>query len=318
MDEKTYRLGGAGALSVPVSDADKLLALGSGDCALLYLQVLRRGGTLHPALAARELGRSEAEIRNLAEQLRRAGIIDAESAPLPGPEELPEYTAADISRRSREDSAFRSLLGETQRVLGHALSSADLKTLFGIYDHLGLTPECIMLLINYEADSLRRRCGEGRLPTMRSIEREAFRWARLEILTAPQAEEYIAAEERRAEEAEKLRELMQLRDRAPSPTERRYMESWLQMGFRAEVLALAYDRTVTSTGKLAWAYMDKIVRSWAEKGLFTPEAVEKGDARKTGNYNARTVRSGTGAAPAKKGPDNTEALLKALTDNTKR
>ena len=71
MDEKTYRLGGAGALSVPVSDADKLLALGSGDCALLYLQVLRRGGTLHPALAARELGRSEAEIRDLAEQLRR-------------------------------------------------------------------------------------------------------------------------------------------------------------------------------------------------------------------------------------------------------
>lgn len=318
MNEKTYRLEGAGALSVPALDADRLLALGNGDCALLYLQVLRRGGTLMVPLAAQELGRSEAEIRSLAETLHRAGIGAQEDAPLPGPDELPEYTAADIARRTRTDPAFQGLQTETRKVLGHDLSSADLKTLFGIYDHLGLTPDCIMLLINFEADCLRRRYGEGRLPTMHRIEQAAFRWARQEILTAEQAEEYIQGWERRAEEAEKLREIMQIRDRQPSPTERKYMESWLSLGFGADALALAYDRTVTSTGRLAWPYMDKIVRVWAEKGLFTPEAIEKGDARKVGNYNARTPRRAEAAAAPSKVPDNTDALLQTLIDTTKR
>ena len=51
------------------------------------------------------------------------------------------------------------------------------------------------------------------------------------------------------------------------------------MGFNSGMLAEAYDRTVVRTGKLSWAYMDKIVRSWQQKGLFTTEAVEKGDPR---------------------------------------
>ena len=99
-------------------------------------------------------------------------------------------------RRSADDGAFRALLGECQRVLGHTLSSADLNTLFGIYDRLGMTAETILLLIHHCADKLRRRYGEGRLPTMRAIEKEAFYWANREILTAPQAEEYLAATRR--------------------------------------------------------------------------------------------------------------------------
>ena len=188
MDEKTYRLQASAALSLPASDADKLLALGDGECALLYLHMLRSGGTLMTALADR---------------LRRAGIGSREEAPLPEADSLPEYTAADISRRMQTDGAFRGLLQETQRVLGHALSSADLKTLFGIHDHLGMAPECVMLLINHEAETLRRKYGEGRLPTMHRIEQGAYRWARMEILTAEQAEEYLAREAQRSQELEK-------------------------------------------------------------------------------------------------------------------
>ena len=180
-------------------------------------------------------------------------------------------------RRSADDGAFRALLGECQRVLGHTLSSADLNTLFGIYDRLGMTAETILLLIHHCADKLRRRYGEGRLPTMRAIEKEAFYWANREILTAPQAEEYLAALARRDEEMEKVRHALSLTGRDLTPTERKYIESWLSMGYGAEALAIAYDRTVVGTGKLAWAYMDKIVKSWYEKKLFTAEQIEKGD-----------------------------------------
>ena len=37
MDGKRYRIQGANTLSLPAEDAEKLLALGDGECALLYL-----------------------------------------------------------------------------------------------------------------------------------------------------------------------------------------------------------------------------------------------------------------------------------------
>ena len=279
MNEKTYRLPGAAALTVPAGDADKLLALGDGDCALLYLHLLRSDRVLVPALAARILGRTEEEIRAAAKRLDRAGLLSADEpeTPLPGPEELPRYTAREITDGS--DSPFRALLAETRRVMGRDLSGAELQTLFGIYDHLAMPPEVIMLLIHHCADRLRAKYGEGRLPTMRAIEKEAFRWAREEIRTLERAEEYIAGEDRRAEETGRVRQALGLSGRELSPTERRYLADWIGKGYTAETLALAYDRTTVSTGKLSWAYMDKIVQSWYKKSLFTPEDIEKGDPR---------------------------------------
>ena len=280
MEEKRYHLQTATPLSIPVADADRLLALGDGECALLYLYILRTGGSLSVTDAARALGGSAENIAETAQKLSRAGLLaDGGDTPLPPADELPEYRTEDILRRSRSDGVFQGLIAETQRVMGHALSTADLKTLFGIYDRLGMPSEVIMLLINHVAAQLRRRYGEGRLPTMRAIEKEAFRWANQEIMTFDQAEEYLARAERLAAESEKLRETLQIVGREPTASEKKYMDAWVAMGYSHETLAIAYDRTVVGTGKLSWAYMDKIVRSWYEKKLFTPEEIEKGDTR---------------------------------------
>ena len=280
MNEKKFYLPGADALSVPAATADALLSLRDGDCALLYLYILRSGGTLDEKQAARDLGRAEEAVRAAAEALGRAGLLRrGDGRALPPADELPEYSVRDILVRSEGDPSFRALVAEAQRVLGHALSGADLKTLFGVYDRLGMPGDVIMLMINHVAAQLRRRYGEGRLPTMHAVEKEAFRWANREIFTAEQAESYMAEADRREQEEDKLRRLLQISDRRPTKTERDYMDAWLAMGYGCDALALAYDRTVVRTGRLNWSYMDKIVRSWYEKGLFTPEEIEKGDAR---------------------------------------
>ena len=66
MDGKRYRIQGANTLSLPAEDAEKLLALGDGECALLYLYILRSGGVLDTAAAARALSRT-------GEQMHRGG-----------------------------------------------------------------------------------------------------------------------------------------------------------------------------------------------------------------------------------------------------
>ena len=285
MDEKKYQLHTSPGLFLRTEDIERLLALRDGNCALLYLYLLGRGGALDENEAARILGLTAAEVRAAAERLRRGGVLgEGGGKPLPPPEELPEYRSEDILLRSREDRSFRSLVNEAQAKLGHTLSGADLKTLFGIYDRLGLPCDVIMLLINRCAENARRRYGEGRLPTMRAIEKEAYIWCNLEIVTLERAEEYLGELDRREEQSERLRQLLQIRERQPTATERRYVEEWLAMGFPEEVLELAYDKTIEGTGRLVWKYMDAILRSWQSKGLRTLSEIGKGDARPGGRH----------------------------------
>lgn len=128
---------------------------------------------------------------------------------------------------------------------------------------------------------------------MRQIEKEAYVWANREIMTFEQAEEYIRARARMREAAEEVKRALGISGRDFTPTERKYVESWLSLGFGPEALELAYDRTVTNTGQLKWSYMNKIVLSWQEKGLHSPEEIEKGDApRRAAAEKRPAVRQG--------------------------
>lgn len=274
---------------ISASAADRLIAAHDGDVALLYL-FIRRSGCRDADKAADALCRTLREIEAAYEKLQRMGLLSDEpdTAPagkgaaqkLPPEDELPEYRAEDIISRSKEDPAFSAVVKEAQKVLGHALSSPDLKKLFGIYDYLALPPDVIMLLLNYCVTLSRGKDGMGRLPSMRFIEKEAYNWANREILTMEQADEYISRSQLRREDMHRIAEELGIYGRKLTPTENSYISSWLDMGFPGEVIALAYDRTVTNTGALKWAYMNKILQSWKEKGLFTSAAVEENEGRR--------------------------------------
>jgi DNA replication protein DnaD len=264
--------------SLPAGDAAKLLSEADGACALLYLYLLRNGAGRTPQDAARALRLSDAAVEKAAVKLRALGLLSLKNGSLPPPpNEMPEYMAEDIVRRSQEDGSFRDMLAETERVLGHSLSGADMKTLFGIYDHLGLPPEVTMELLYHCVEEYQAKYGPGRMPTMRYIEKEAYYWANREILTLDAAEEHLRSRRRQRESLEKVRLSLGIRDRELTATERRYIEDWLELGFPPESVEMAYDRTVTNTGQLKWNYMSKIIQSWEGKGLHTPEEIEAGD-----------------------------------------
>ncbi len=285
---------------ISVSAADSLIAAHDGDVALLYLYICRSGST-DPEDAARALCRTLGEMEAAREKLGRMGLL--EDVPTPGDsvqkivppgDEMPQYRAADIVNRC--DRVFTDIIQEAQRVLGHSLSSPDLIKLFGIYDFLKLPADVIMMLLNYCAGS-----SQGRLPSMRYIEKEAFTWANDGILTIEQAEAYIEARRKRGEQSAETMRLLGITGREPSSTEKRYITSWLELGYTPELIAIAGDRTVTNTGALKWGYMNKIIRNWHEKGLFTAEDVETKDRRRSGQ-------------PTKKGepPRDLDELLSKL------
>ena len=267
---------------IPVSVADKLIAAHDGNVALLYIWMCRCG-SFNAERAARELCLTLSEVNSAYEKLCRLELFEEKTAvkePLPLPaEELPQYTSEDIIRRSETDSGFRAVLNEAQRKLGRVLSTSDIKTLFGIYDFLALPPDVIFMLLTYCIDSFKAKYGSGRLPSMRSIEKEAYSWANKEILTLEQAEEYIKKAAERRSKLGEVKSALGITGRQLTATEAKYVNSWLDMGFDCGTLAVAYDRTVTNTGALKWGYMNKIVTSWHEKGLHSIEDVEQNDPR---------------------------------------
>ncbi len=261
---------------ISAAAAEALLEKGEGLAALLYLHIRARG-EFSLSAAAKQLRRSETEISAAAASLREMGLLSAEK-PLMS-EEMPEYSAADIVSRAGRDSAFEGLVDAVQHSLGKLLSTPDLRSLFGIYDHLGMPAEVIYLLVAHCVETYRESHGEGRVPTMRYIEKEAWYWAGQEIMSLEAAEEHIKGEKEKKSKLFRTAEMLQIKGRQLSQSEQRYIESWLEMGFEIEALAVAYDRTVLGTGKLAWRYMDKIVSSWHEKGLHTEAEVLSGDPR---------------------------------------
>lgn len=281
MDDGNYRLANEINLAVPAGHADKLISLGDGTSALLYLYALRKNGSFSSNEAALDLKRTPVEIAKAAERLRKIGLFSSSAGTnIPQPaEEMPEYTAQDIASRTSENGVFPVIVDETQRILGKTLSGADIKILFGIYDYLGLPAEVILLLVSHCVETTRERLGSGRLPTMRTIEKEAYVWFNREIMTLEQAEDYLRAKRRLSEQSNEIKQILQINGRNFSATEREYVENWLCMGFDAEAIALAYDKTVVKTGGLQWKYMNSILQSWHGKGLHTIEEINSGDQR---------------------------------------
>ena len=287
---------------ISAAAADRLIAAHDGDVALLYIYLSRvENATLEQA--ARDLCRTMREVSAAHEKLRRMELLPAGAAPAvltaetlsPAPLQppqrlLPEYRAEDIARRSREDGTFSVILAEAAKIIGHVLSSSDMKLLFGIYDYLALPPEVILVLLNYCAEVFDQRYGSGRRPSARAIEKEAYIWANREILTLEQADDYINAQRDRWSRTGRVKDALHIQGRELTATETKYISSWLDMGFEEDAIAIAYDRTVTNTGSLKWSYMNKIVQSWHEKKLHTPQEIEAGDGRrrKASASSART------------------------------
>ena len=275
-------------LAISGQAADRLLKLDSGDAALLYLHLLRRG-SLDGLRWSRE------RLDGALAQLKSQGLAPEET-PHPDPpvqeEPPPEYALEDINAALADrTSAFPALCDEVERRLGKKLSASDLKTLYTLYDHLALPAEVILMLVGWCAAETQRKYGPGRRPFLSQIRREGFVWARRGIDTLERAEEHVARLTRlRSREGEVLR-LLDIPPRPLVERERTYIQAWDDMGFDDEAIRMAYEKTVLKKQSMDWGYMNGILRRWHEKGLHTAAAVQAGDR------DPRPARAGGGTPP---------------------
>lgn len=297
--------------SITISEAvlDRLFACGDGTAALLYLLICR-DGAYRPASAARTLGCTRATLDAAAELLYRLDLIPKPSGPQPD-ESLPQYKQSERAARLRSDSEFRGVTSLAETVFARPLSENDLNNLLALRDYYGFSGDVICLLINHCAETNRLKNGSGRQLAMRAVLAEARFWSEHEITSYEEAERHIVRENEFRSELGQMTAALQIRGRALTKTEQSYVEKWINTGFGPEAAAIAYDRTVTATGRLVWKYMDAIFSDWQEKGLFTAEQIEAGDPRRQGKSGGN--RSSAGAA-AEETTDDKLARLARLNE----
>lgn len=235
---------------------------------------------------------------------------NAETLPSPAPAKpnaaepivLPKPTMEQIAARIREDETVRSLLTEAQSILGRTFGLDMQTTLLMLFDTYGLQKEVILTLIQHLADS-----GRGSTATILRIGKI---WAEREINNLDAANEYIQNDSAVNRLFTEFRIATGISNPRPTPKQSTYLLSWMQMGLSTELLLKAYEETVERTGKLSFAYMDKILKNWHNEGLRTTDEV----ADKTKKHTE--IKKSTAAQ--NRSFDLDDALQKALDASKKR
>ena len=208
------------ALTLPGQDVRKLLAAANGDAALLYLY--EQSG-LPRAEAMERLRMTQTRYDLAAATLQQMGLWQEETKRFFAPAEAPHYTEEDVTREYHAGPEFPSMVGEAQRRLGRILSTEELKILLCIYRYLGLAPEVISILISYCIQRGHAR-GVSRMPSIRTIEKEAYRWADLGIETMEQAAAYMQQQLQLQNGIGRVRRLLGIDERRLTAGEEKFVE----------------------------------------------------------------------------------------------
>lgn len=194
--------------------------------------------------------------------------------------EFPKPTMEQIAARMHEDKTVRSLFTEAQSILGRTIGLDMQTTLLTLFDTYGLKKEVILTLVQHLTE-------HGRGATA-NILRIGKIWAEREVNTLDDANEYIQNDTKAQRLFAQFRTATGISTPRPTQKQSDFLLSWAQMGLSMELILKAYEETAERTGKLSFAYMDKILKNWHEAGLHSTDAI---DTQKAKTKAAKAVNS---------------------------
>lgn len=274
-------------------ETQRLLSCGNNDAVTLYLY-LRSGNTIHTAKT--DLHLPDERLQPALQVLRAQSLYKLQPAEIP----RMTYKETDVLTAVHQDMDFKALCQEVQYRLGKLLNTEELKILLNMTNYLGLPNDVVCILISYCVSRARQR-GALKLPSMWTIEKEAYRWSDAGIDSQEAAIAYMNQQNDQYTQMGKLMGILQIRGRKLTPPEEEYAQSWLQMGMSDEMLQLAYERTCTNTGGMNWRYMNKVLTAWKQEGYHSPADVKS---------RGRTQRAPTGSRELDK--DEIDAIRKMM------
>ena len=274
--------------AVPAAVADRHLKFCSEAQLKVLLLALRQGQSpVDTAGIAGRLGLTEAEVDDCLQYWQEAQLFTDGGAPQPEkaepvPAEPPKKTVeegvttirsrghlspGEVNALLREDKRFAGLAAELEKARGSVLSPSEREILAYLCGSLELTPEYLLVAAAYCRDRGKKK--------MSYLEKMVAGWLEEGIDTYEKAEVHIRRLTRQEDDEGRIRRLFGLPERALTAREKACINRWCGEYMTPDALIkLAYDRAVEATGKVSFAYIDKVLAAWTAKGITTVEAAE--------------------------------------------
>ncbi len=194
------------------------------------------------------------------------------------------YSPAELSKKIDSDKDLKDLVSSFEVLLAKPLTHSNLGDIIEMYEHLELSPAAILMIAEY--------CkGLGKTGTA-YILRVAQDWFDEGITGFEQIERKIIDVTNFSTFENRLKKMIGINTNI-TKKQRGYFQSWQGLGFDENMIRLAYEINIDNTGKLSFPYMDKVLTSWAAKGIFSPKAVEQEQqAYKKKQENEKPFESG--------------------------
>ena len=274
--------------AVPAAVADRHLKFCSEAQLKVLLLALRQGQSpVDTAGIAGRLGLTETEVDDCLQYWQEAQLFTEGGAPQPekagsAPAEPPKKTVeegvttirsrghlspGEVNALLREDKRFAGLAAELEKARGSVLSPSEREILAYLCGSLELTPEYLLVAAAYCRDRGKKK--------MSYLEKMVAGWLEEGIDTYEKAEVHIRRLTRQEDDEGRIRRLFGLPERALTAREKACINRWCGEYMTPDALIkLAYDRAVEATGKVSFAYIDKVLAAWTAKGITTVEAAE--------------------------------------------
>jgi len=200
------------------------------------------------------------------EKHEKKEVKKGEEKPAGKPQE--SYTLKEIAEVRQRDGKFGSLVDYFEKISGHLYNSAEQGIVLYLYDTLGIDFELIMGVAQY--------CASLGKNSVRYIEKTVLNITEQGVSTYAELESYLEKQKKSSDFSQRVKEIIGATDRAFSKAEQVHISKWhKEFGCSEELVAYAYEKTVAKINKPQISYMSKILESWHEKGLKTPEEVDK-------------------------------------------
>lgn len=183
----------------------------------------------------------------------------------------------DIAETLTNNKTLADICTVSQEILGKTLNNNEIETLYWFYDTLGLSAEVISMLLEYCVSKGKRN--------MSYIEKIALSWHENGITTMAAADNFISEDSEKTTFFYQAKKIFGIGNRNLTKSEELYIKTWFEeYDMSIEMISLAYDYCIMQTSKLSFPYMNKIIKTWYEQNIRTPEqATEDHEKFKTKN-----------------------------------
>ena len=177
-------------------------------------------------------------------------------------------TSSEIAQRLDESPEIGHLFNEAQQMLGKTIGYDGQCTLLLLHDHYGLPAEVLFMLIEY--------CVSIGKTNYSYIEAVGKDWGTREIDTMDKAAEQISALRKANSVWKEFAKSAGISNPRPTMKQVSYLRKWSEeWKFSNDMIILAYEEMANHTGKLSFAYIDKVLASWHKKGFKSAADIEE-------------------------------------------